>query len=82
MTALFDQANELYEAAVRSHEEHDRANGYDLKILRARIVDNYTSKPTYLLSLLVEQLSKPEEERTEWLMYTLPLPSNNPHEPH
>lgn len=69
VTALFGQENELYEAAIRSHEEHNRLHGYELKVLRERIVNNFWSKPAYLLSLIVEELAKPEEERTEWIMY-------------
>lgn len=68
VTALFGEPNELYEAAVRTHEEHDSLHGYDLKILRERIVGNFWSKPAYLLSLVVTELAKPEEDRTEWLM--------------
>ena len=68
MTSLFGQENELYEAAVRSHEEHDRLNGYETKVLEETIVSKYVSKPAWLLSLLVTELAKPIEERTEWLM--------------
>ncbi|KAK3725352.1 hypothetical protein LTR37_000322 [Vermiconidia calcicola] len=69
VTSLFGQENELYEAAIRSHEEHNDMHGYDTQVLREKIVDNYWSKPTYLLSLLVTEMAKPVEERTEWLMW-------------
>jgi hypothetical protein len=68
VTSLFGNENELYEAAIRSHDEHNRLNNYEMRVLRERIVNNYWSKPTYLLSLLVAELAKPEEDRTEWLM--------------
>ena len=71
VTAAFGE-NELYEAAIRSHEEHDRVNGYELKILRERIVNSYWSKPAYLLSLIVQELAKPASERTEWIMCVRP----------
>lgn len=44
-------------------------HGYELKVLRERIVNNFWSKPAYLLSLVVEELAKPEQERTRWIMY-------------
>ncbi|KAK5134494.1 hypothetical protein LTR08_006411 [Meristemomyces frigidus] len=72
VTALFGQENELYEAAIRSHDEHDRLHGYGMKVLRERIVNNYWSKPAYLLSLIVEELAKPVEERTGWVMWLGP----------
>ncbi|KAK6390078.1 hypothetical protein LTR65_005891 [Meristemomyces frigidus] len=82
VTALFGQANELYEAAVRSHEEHNRLHGYELKVLRERIVDNFWSKPAFLLSLVVEELARPEGERTGWIMWLGPdIILLNPHVP-
>jgi hypothetical protein len=39
-----------------------------MKVLREKIVNKYLSKPTYLLSLIVAELAKAEESRTEWLM--------------
>lgn len=68
VTALFGAQNELYEAAVRTHEEHNALHGYELKVLRERIVGSFWSKPAYLLSLVVSELAKPEAERKEWIM--------------
>ena len=67
VSSLYGEDNDLYEAAIRSHEEHDRLYGYDLKLFREKIVDSYWSLPTILMSTVVAELSKPEEERTEWL---------------
>jgi hypothetical protein len=62
----------LYKQAIRSHEEHDRTHGYDTKVFREKIVEVYWSKPTLLLSTLVAELEKPEDQRTEWLMWLSP----------
>lgn len=69
LTALYNHDNDLYEAAIKSHMEHNRIHGYGMKILRDKIVNDQWSKPAYLLSLVVEELAKPAEARTEWLMY-------------
>lgn len=71
-TSLFGHGNELYEAAIKSHDEHNRRNRYHMSVLRERIVNNYLSKPAYLLSLLVSELAKPANARAEWLMWLGP----------
>ena len=68
------QDNELYEGALRSHEEQNRLHGYEMKVLREKIMNKHSSTPTYLLSLIVAELAKPEEERMEWLMLVCSLP--------
>jgi len=68
VTGLYGHDNELYEAAIRSHGEHDRLHGYEMKVLREKIVNGHWSKPAYLLSLLVQELAKGEQERAEWMM--------------
>jgi hypothetical protein len=73
ITSLFGQeGNELYEEAIRSHEEHDRIHGYETRVFREKIVESYWSKPALLLSILVQELEKPVKERTEWLMWVSP----------
>ena len=34
VSSLAGHENELYEAAIQSHEEHNRIHGYDFKVLR------------------------------------------------
>lgn len=59
----------IYERAVRTHEAHDRINGYPLHVLRQSIMDDVWSKPAYILSLLLRELSKPDSERLQWLLW-------------
>jgi type VI protein secretion system component VasK len=76
-TSTFGKSNDLYDRAIRSHEEHNRDHGYDMKVLRGNIVNPYWSKPTYLFSLIVEELAKPEETRAQWIMLvSLPSAAN------
>jgi hypothetical protein len=67
-TILFN-GNEYWERAIRTHEEHDRLHGYRLHVLRQQLLDDVWSKPAYVLSLLLRELSKPESERLEWLFW-------------
>ncbi|TKA23766.1 hypothetical protein B0A50_07048 [Salinomyces thailandicus] len=82
VTALFGEENEIYEAAIRSHEEHNRLHNYPIRILRERIINNFWSKPAYLLSLVIEELAKPPSTRSAWLVWFGPdIILLNPHIP-
>lgn len=73
ITSLFGvKDNDLYEQVIRSHEEHDRIHGYETRVFREKIIESYWSKPALLLSILVEELEKPVDRRTEWLMWVSP----------
>ncbi|KAF2159032.1 glycosyltransferase family 34 protein [Zasmidium cellare ATCC 36951] len=67
-TILFN-GNSFWERAIRTHERHDREHGYRLHVLRQHLMDDVWSKPAYILSLLLRELSKPESERLEWLFW-------------
>lgn len=59
----------IYERTVQTHTLHDRLHGYPLYVLRQSIMDDVWSKPAYILSLLLRELAKPQEERLEWLLW-------------
>ncbi|KAH0055410.1 glycosyltransferase family 34 protein, partial [Aureobasidium melanogenum] len=59
----------IYERTVKTHALHDRLHGYPLYVLRQSIMDDVWSKPAYILSLLLRELAKPQEERLEWLLW-------------
>lgn len=65
---LYGSQNPLYERAVRSHRIHNELHNYPMHVLRHEITGGYWNKPSYLLSLVVNELAKPPEERTEWIM--------------
>ena len=67
-TILFS-GNSFWERCVRTHEQHDKVHGYRLHILRQQLMDDVWSKPAYILSLLLRELSKPESERLDWLFW-------------
>lgn len=67
-TILFN-GNSYWERAIRTHERHDREHGYRLHVLRQHLMDDVWSKPAYILSLLLRELSKPESDRLEWLFW-------------
>lgn len=59
--------NSVYERAIETHKEHCNRLGYPLFILRREVLDGVWNKLAYLISLIVQELEKPEDERLEWL---------------
>lgn len=68
VTIMF-YGNGFWERCIRTHEHHNKANGYRLHVLRQHLMDDVWAKPAYILSLLLRELSKPESERLEWLLW-------------
>lgn len=54
---------------MRTHEEHNRLHGYSMFIQRHSILDGYWTKPAYIQSVLLQELSKPESQRLSWLFW-------------
>lgn len=57
-----------YVRALRSHRVHNRRFNYGMFVLEEDAVGGFWNKPLYLLSLLMQELSKPPSERLQWLM--------------
>lgn len=70
----------LIQDALRTHQVQNELHGYGHFITTAGLVSDLSendsqhrpkgawSKPAYLLSLIVMELTKPESERLEWLL--------------
>lgn len=69
VSMLYGETNHMYERALQSHERHGKRWGYPMHILRQDISVGFWNKPSYLLSLVINELTKPAGERMEWLMY-------------
>ncbi|KJK76414.1 hypothetical protein H634G_08305 [Metarhizium anisopliae BRIP 53293] len=68
VSMLYGPRNSLYERAIQSHERHAARWGYPMLVLRQDIAAGFWNKPTYLLTAVVNELSKPADERIEWMM--------------
>lgn len=68
LSAVMGDRNDIYEAALRTHERHNAIHGYQMEVLRERIIGSYWEKPAYLLSKIVEEMAKPAATRNHWLM--------------
>ncbi|GIK05255.1 hypothetical protein Aspvir_009359 [Aspergillus viridinutans] len=69
VSILYGDSKPAYERALRTHEEHNRLHCYSMRLLRTPILDGYWTKPAYILSVLLDELGKPVDERLRWLMW-------------
>ncbi|KAF9894786.1 hypothetical protein FE257_004407 [Aspergillus nanangensis] len=69
VSMLYGKRNSLYERALRSHQRHATRWGYPMHVLREDISVGFWNKPSYLLSLVIQELAKPPTQRVEWLMW-------------
>ena len=62
--------NETYERAAESHIRHGERWGTPTHILRRDIVDaGFFNKPAFLLGLIINEMAKPYDERTDWIVW-------------
>ncbi|KAL4872536.1 hypothetical protein BDV12DRAFT_193254 [Aspergillus spectabilis] len=69
VSMLYGDRNSLYERALQSHRRHAERWGYGMDVLQHGISVGYWNKPTCLLSLVIQELTRPAAERVEWLMW-------------
>lgn len=74
--------HDMYEHALKGHLAHGERFGYETHVLREDIVGTGENgrdtdgrwkagvfkKPLCLLSLIINELAKPEEQRAEWIV--------------
>jgi hypothetical protein len=72
ITISFGEPDAVFDRAIRSHEQHNKKNGYPQFVLRERVMSGLWSKHAYIISVLVQELGKPESERLRWLMSVSP----------
>lgn len=68
---LFGEPNPVFERALKLHETHAEERGHPMYVLRERILSGLWSKPAFILSVMLQELAKPEVERLGWLLYVL-----------
>ena len=68
VTYLSKGDDETWVRALQTHEHHNERFGYPMFVLRQPILEGPWSKPAYLLSILLDELRKPDDERLKWLL--------------
>ena len=69
VTASFGATDPIYEAAIESHLPHNELHGYPHYVLREHMLRGLWAKHGFLLTVLGAELSKPSDQRLDWLMW-------------
>ncbi|KAF2867466.1 hypothetical protein BDV95DRAFT_610857 [Massariosphaeria phaeospora] len=69
ITASFGDPDPPYEDAIASHDLHNELHGYPHFILREHMIRGLWSKHGWIMTILGNELAKPEDERLEWLLW-------------
>ncbi|KAI9729519.1 MAG: hypothetical protein M1818_008491 [Claussenomyces sp. TS43310] len=67
--ALFGDPNPTYERALRLQERHAEQIGHPMFVLREKLLSGLWSKPAYILCVILQELTLPEDVRLQWLMW-------------
>lgn len=59
----------FYQQAIRSHILHRLVHGSSLHLLCTPVVDGMWNKQAHILSVLLQEMAKPLNERLEWLFW-------------
>lgn len=70
VTASFGPPDPVYELAIFSHNTHNTLHSYSSFILREQMLSGLWSKHAYLLTSLGTELSKPSDQRLQWLFWS------------
>jgi hypothetical protein len=65
---LFGDPNPTYERALVLHKAHAKRNGHPMFVCREKILSGLWTKPAFILSVILAELAKPENERLQWLL--------------
>ncbi|KAL3486707.1 hypothetical protein BJX62DRAFT_228578 [Aspergillus germanicus] len=60
----------VYERTLATHEQQSRRWGYPLFVLKSPILDGYWTKLGILLSVMLQELAKLDDQRLEWLFWS------------
>ena len=61
--------DETAQLIIDGHRRHAELNGHSVYVLDQQILHGLWSKHAYLLSIMLEQMQKPEDKRTQWLSW-------------
>jgi hypothetical protein len=69
VTAQFGEPQIHYGKALQSHRLHSMIHGTELHILCEPMVDDLWNKPAFILSLMLDEMLKPESQRLDWILW-------------
>lgn len=57
------------ERIIQSHIDHANKNGHKQYVQRTDMMGNIMTKIGTVLKVLMDEMAKPEDERSEWIWY-------------
>jgi hypothetical protein len=69
ITATFGEPDPPYENAIASHNLHNKIHGYPHFILREQMLRGLWSKHAWIMTVIGNELAKPENERLQWVLW-------------
>jgi len=69
VSAHFGPQHPAYEQALLTHHRHADLHNYPIFDLKTTIIDDLWNKPAHLLSIIMDELLKPEDRRLQWLFW-------------
>lgn len=70
LTPHWGSHSPVWNRAIRSHHFHSLVHDIPMHILCSEVVTGMWNKPAFVLSVLMREMVKPEDERLQWLMWT------------
>ena len=68
---FFGNPNPIYERALVLQKAHAERNGHPVFVCREKILSGLWTKPAFILSVILAELAKPENERLQWLLWVI-----------
>jgi hypothetical protein len=65
---FFGDSNPTYERALVLQKAHAERNGHPMFVCREKILSGLWTKPAFILSVILAELAKPQNERLQWLL--------------
>ncbi|KAH6960085.1 galactosyl transferase GMA12/MNN10 family protein [Ilyonectria sp. MPI-CAGE-AT-0026] len=69
VTAQFGKPHRHYQRALGTHALHGLVQQTEVHVLSNKIMDDLWNKPAFLLEILLEEMSKPADQRLDWLFW-------------
>ncbi|PHH79096.1 hypothetical protein CDD82_2613 [Ophiocordyceps australis] len=69
VTMIYGSSSHIYERALRTHKVHNQIHGYQMMVQRHEMLPGFWTKPSFILSVILNELSKSPNDRLEWIFW-------------
>lgn len=69
LTAHFGAHTPVWDRAIRSHHLLTLVHGMPMHVMCSQVIQGMWNKPAFILSILLDEMVKPAEDRLQWLFW-------------